>query len=63
MVQTDRRTLPNEAEAIMAGTTAPHAGALGRVLVTGTSGHLGEALAVTLRAMGAAVAGIDILHR
>jgi nucleoside-diphosphate-sugar epimerase len=36
-------------------------GGIGRVLVTGTSGHLGEALALTLRAAGVEVAGLDIL--
>ena len=36
--------------------------ALGRVLVTGSSGHLGEALVRTLRAEGREVFGLDVLE-
>jgi UDP-glucose 4-epimerase len=36
--------------------------AAGRVLVTGSSGHLGEALVRTLRAQGREVLGLDVLH-
>jgi UDP-glucose 4-epimerase len=36
--------------------------AAGRVLVTGSSGHLGEALVRTLRAQGREVVGLDVLE-